>query len=117
MQRQVKYSDSCARFVNPILVPRVAADDQPGPSVFSVVTKKFDIATETPCEPPTMQKAPVNSSQGNNTTEKILEAPLKAPLRHCKYNYIKQWTSYSKNISHIEVSHVLTILRIPLTIH
>ena len=88
--------------VNPILVTTVDTDDQPRPIVFSAITKKFDIAT-----PPTIQRTPVNSNQGNNTTENILEASLRLST-HCKYNnYIKQWTSYSKNIGHIEVSHVL----------
>ena len=33
------------------------------------------------------------------------------PLCNYKYsNYIKQWTSYSKSISHIETSHVLDFL-------
>ena len=109
-QRQDKCSDSCTRLVNPILVPTVATDDQPGPTAFSVVTKKFDIATQTLCEPPTIQKIPVNSNQGNNTTENFLEASLRLST-HCKYNnYIKQWTSYSKNIGCIEVSHVLDFL-------
>ena len=55
-----------------------------------------------------MQKTPVNSNQSNNTTEKIPSPRLSA---YCKYNnYIKQWTSYSKNIGHIEVSHVLDFL-------
>ena len=96
--------------VNPLLIPAVATDDQPGPSVFSFVTKKFDIATQTLCEPPATQKPPVNSNQGNNTTEKILEASFRLST-HCKYNnYIKQWASYSKNIGHIEVHHVLHFL-------
>ena len=34
-----------------VLVPKVATDDQPGPIVFSAVTKKLDIATQTLCEP------------------------------------------------------------------
>ena len=93
--------------VKPILVPAVATDDQPTPSEFSAVTKKFYIATQTLREPPAMQKTPVNSNQGNNVTEKILEAAFRLST-HCKYNkYIKQWTSYSKNIGHIGVSHVL----------
>ena len=96
--------------INPILVPAVATDDQPVPIVFSAVTKKFDIATQTLREPPVMQKTPVNSNQGNNTTENILEASLGLST-HCKYNnYIKQWTSYSKSIGHVEVSHLLDFL-------
>ena len=96
--------------VNLILVPTVATDDQPGPIVFSAVTKKFDIATQTLHEPPAIQKTPVNSNQGNNTTEKIIEASLRLST-HCKCNsYVKQWTSYSKNIGCIEVSHVLDFL-------
>ena len=48
--------------------------------------------------------------KGNNTTENILEASLRLST-HCKYNnYVKQWTSYSKNIGEIEVSHVLDFL-------
>ena len=74
------------------------------------VTKKFDIAKQTLCEPPAMQKTPVISNQDNNTTKKILEASLRLST-HCKYNNcIKQWTSYFKNIGHIEVSHVLDFL-------
>ena len=57
-----------------------------------------------------MQKTPVDSNQGNNTKEKILEASL-GLSSHCKCkSYIKQWTSYFKNIGHIEVSHVLDFL-------
>ena len=96
--------------VDPILVPAVATNDQPGPSVFSAITKKFDIGTQTLCEPAAMQKTLVNSNQGNNTTEKFLEASLRLST-HCKYNnYIKQWTYYSKNIGHIELSHVSDFL-------
>ena len=52
-----------------------------------------------------MLKSPVNSSLGNNTTEKILEPSIRLST-HCKYNnYIKQWTSYSKNSGHTEVFH------------
>ena len=91
--------------VNPILVPVVATDDQPGPIVFSAVTKKFDIATQTLRAPPAMEKTPVNSNQANNTKEKILEASLRLST-----HYIKQSTSYSKNIGHAEVSHVLDFL-------
>ena len=81
---------------------RGAKDDQPGPIAFSVVTNKFDIAIQTLREPPAIQKTPVNTNQGNNTTENILEASLRLST-HCKYNnYIKQWTSYSKNIGHIK---------------
>ena len=46
LQRQDKCSDSCTRISQPILVPAVATDDQPGPLVFLAGTKKFDIATE-----------------------------------------------------------------------
>ena len=96
--------------VAPILVPAVVTDDQPGSSAFSVVTKKLGIATQTLRELPIMQKTPVNSNQGNNTTGKFLEASIRLST-HCKYNnYIKQWVSFSKNISHIEVSHVLDFL-------
>ena len=96
--------------VNPILAPAVATDYQPGPIVYSPFTSKFDIATQTLREPPAIQKTPVNSNQGNNTTEKFLEASLRLST-HCKYNnYIKQWTSYSKNVGRIEVSHVLDFL-------
>ena len=109
-QRQDKCSDKCTRLVHPILVPAAATDDQPGPSVFSEVTKKLDFAIQTLQEPPPMQKNPVNSSQGNNTTEKNLEVSLRLST-HSKYNnYIKQWTSHSKNIGYIEVSDVLDFL-------
>ena len=44
----------------------------------------------------------------------MLQKNLEASLRlsaHCKYNnYIKKWTSYSKNVRPIEVSHVLDFL-------
>ena len=61
----------------PILVPAVATDDQPGPLVFLAVTNKFDIATQTLKVPPAMQKKKkrkeektvVNSSQTTYTTE------------------------------------------------
>ena len=57
----------------PILVPAVATDDQPGPVVFLAVTKKFDIATQNLQVPPAMQKKNVvNSSQSNYTTENYL---------------------------------------------
>ena len=57
-----------------------------------------------------MQKTSVNSNQGNNTIEKFVKASLRLST-HWKYNNcIKQWTSYSKNIGHIEVSHVLDFL-------
>ena len=58
----------------PILVPAVATDDQPGPLVFVAVTKKFDIATQNLQVPPAMQKKKnvVNSSQSNYTTENYL---------------------------------------------
>ena len=57
-----------------------------------------------------MQKTPVNRNQGNNTTKKILEAFFILST-HCKCNnYFKQWASYSKNIGHIEVPHVLEFL-------
>ena len=39
-----------------------------------------------------------------------MEASLRLST-HCKYNnYVKQWTSYSKNIGEIEVSHILDFL-------
>ena len=56
LQRQGKCSDSCTRLGQPILVPAVATDVQPGPVVFLAVTKKFDIATQNLQVPPAMQK-------------------------------------------------------------
>ena len=53
------------------MVPAVATDDQPRPIEILAVTKKFDIATQTLRELPTIQKTPFNSNQGNSTTEKI----------------------------------------------
>ena len=41
------YIDKANATGQPILVPAVATDDQPGPLVFLAVTKKFDIATKT----------------------------------------------------------------------
>ena len=74
--------------------------------MFLAVTKNLDIATQTLSEPPAIQETPVNSNHGNNTTEKMLEASLRIST-HCKYNnYIKQWTSFSKTLGRIEVSHV-----------
>ena len=63
--------------VNPILVSAVPTDDQPGPIVLLAITNKFGIATQTLREPPATQKTPINSNQGNNTTEKNLEASLR----------------------------------------
>ena len=63
LQRQGKCSDSCTRLVNPLLVPAVATDDQPGPFVFSAVTKKFDIATQNLQVPPVMQKKQENKNK------------------------------------------------------
>ena len=40
----------------PILVPAVATDDQPGPDVFLAVIKKFDIATHNLQVPPAMHE-------------------------------------------------------------
>ena len=50
-QREDKCSDSYTRLVNTILAPTAATDDHPGHIVFSAVTKKFDIATQTLREP------------------------------------------------------------------
>ena len=40
----------------PILVPAVATDGQPGPATFLAVTKKCDVATQNLQVPPAMQK-------------------------------------------------------------
>ena len=48
-QGQDRLSDSCTRLVNSILVPTVGADDCPGSAIFSVITKKFDIAAQSCC--------------------------------------------------------------------
>ena len=56
----------------PILVPAVATNEQPGPAVFLGVTKKFDIATQNLQVPLAMQKKLVNSNQSNYTTENYL---------------------------------------------
>ena len=71
-QRQGKCSDSCTRLVNPTLVHGVATDDPRGLILFSAVTKKFGIATQTLREQSAMQRTTVNSNQGNNTPEKSL---------------------------------------------
>ena len=47
--------------------------------LFLVITKKFDIAKHK--EPPTMEKPALNSNQGNNTTEKFLQASLRLSNR------------------------------------
>ena len=92
--------------VSPILVPTVATDDQPGPIVFWAITKKFDMSHKPSVNHPLCKKLQLI----NNTTQKFLEASLRLST-HCKYNsYIKQWTPYSKNIGHTEVSHVLDFL-------
>ena len=85
----------------PILVPAVATDDQPGPVVFLAVTKKLDIATQKFQVPPAMQKKKnpkktvVNSNQSNYTTENYLH------IASMYNNYIKQWVSYSENICNV----------------
>ena len=64
----------------PILVPAVATDGQPGPTVFLPATKKCDVATQNLQVPPAMQKKKkkkekktvVNSNQGNYTRENYL---------------------------------------------
>ena len=72
--------------------------------IFSAITKKFDIATQTFRKSAAIQKTAVSSNQGNKTTEKNLEISLKLPA-HCKYNnYIKQWTSILKNRSNLSIS-------------
>ena len=100
LQRQDKCSDSCTRISQPILVPAVATDDQPGPLVFLAGTKKFDIATEylqVPCaiKKKERKKTAVNSSQSNYTTENYLYIVSIIII------YIKQSVSYSENICHL----------------
>ena len=57
-----------------------------------------------------MCKTPVNGSQGNSTTVRILEASLRQS-KHCKYNsYIKHRLIYSKPMRKIEVTHVIDFL-------
>ena len=73
----------------PILVPAVATDDQPGPDVFLAVIKKFDIATH---NLHAWKKPIVNSNQSNYTTENYLH------IVSMYNNYIKQWVPYSENI-------------------
>ena len=100
-QRQDKCSDTSG-LVNPILVPALGTDDQPGHVVFSAVTKKFDIWQKfdkiwkdichtSPRWTIQYTKNPVNSSQGNNTPEKNLEASIRRSTHYKYNNYIKQW--------------------------
>ena len=120
LQRQGKCSDSCTRISQPILVPAVATDDQPGTLVFLAGTKKFDIATEhlqVPCaiKKKKKKKTVVNSSQSNYTTENYLH------ILSIIIIYIKQSVSYSENIchllgydvlDHVYISHVLDFLSV-----
>ena len=72
----------------PILVPAVATDDQPGPVVFLAVTKKFDIATQNLQVPPAMQKEKkpvVNSNHSNYTTENYLHIASMMIILHNEY--------------------------------
>ena len=89
----------------PILVPAVATDDQPGPVVFLAVTKKCDIATQNLQVPPAMQKKKKEKKKEKRKLSLmaiwvlILEKKLSA---HCKYkNYTKQWVSYSENMCRV----------------
>lgn len=86
LQRQDKCSNSCTRLANPNWYLQLLQMNNQDPLFFRL---SFDIATRTLREPPIMRKTAVNSNQGNNTTEIILEASLKL-LTNCKYNnYIK----------------------------
>ena len=94
LQREGKYSDSCTRLVNPILVPAVTTDDQPGPVVFLAVTKKLDIATQNIQVPPSMQKTAVNSNQGNNTTENYLHIASIIIILNSEHLILKIYVMY-----------------------
>ena len=81
----------------PILVPAVATDDQPGPVVFVAVTKKFDIATQNLQVPPAMQKKKkkvVNSSQSNYTTENYLHIASIIIILNNGYLILKIYVMY-----------------------
>ena len=80
----------------PILVPAVATDDQPGPVVFLAVTKKFDIATQNLQVPPAMQKKKnvVNSSQSNYTTENYLHIASIIIILNNGYLILKIYVMY-----------------------
>ena len=95
-------------------MPAFATDDQAGPVVFSTVTRKSDIATKTLHKSSTIYKAPVIVIR-IIILQKNLEASLRLSTHYKHNNYIKQWTSYSKNICQIEVSHVLDFLSDMLT--
>ena len=79
---------------------------------YPAITKKFDVTTQADAVAPITQEATANgySYKSNTILFKILEAPLRIST-HNKYNsYIKQWWSYSTNMHHIEVTHILDFL-------
>ena len=79
----------------PILVPAVATDDQPGPVVFLAVTKKFDIATQNLQVPPAMQKkCLVNINQSNYTTENYLHIAIIIIILNIGYLILKIYVMY-----------------------
>ena len=77
----------------PILVPAVATDDQPGPLVFLAVTNKFDIATQNLKVPPAMQK--------KKKKRRKRKLQLIAVRLLILQKTIKQWVSYFENICHL----------------
>ena len=86
----------------PILVPAVATDDQPGPVVFLAVTKKFDIATQNLQVPPAMQKKLVNSNQSDYTTENYLHIASITIILNNGYLILK--------ICHVYLMYILDFL-------
>ena len=79
----------------PILVPAVATDDQPGPVVFLAVTKKFDIATQNLQVPPAMQKKYLlNINQSNYTTENYLHIAIIIVILNIGYLILKIYVMY-----------------------
>ena len=59
---------------------------------------------------PITQEATVNGYKGNTITFKILEASLQISTHSKHSNYIKPCLSYSRNMHHIEVTHILLLL-------
>ena len=92
----------------PILVPAVATDDQPGPVILLAVTKKFDIATQNLQVLPAMQKKKtkkktvVNSNQSNYTTENYLHIASITIILNNGYLILK--------ICHVYLMYILDFL-------
>lgn len=59
---------------------------------------------------PITQEATANGYKGNTIMLKILEASLRISTHNKHNNNIKPCLSYSRNMHHIEVTHILLLL-------